>query len=221
MNTFVRFEGVFYLCSLIRGPDLFVSFLLSGINAKRSPDRFMFKEQSDKKNPITIQGGILEEILSDLDYVTELLTLPPYAGQRHNFETRMAREEWERMYGGEIKRRRALRDLSSKKWLDAQSRGNKMIIRISSDAIVTALKNRIASTTKILGNGMKCLLSYDFPVGSDKARKVWTRLIKHLGLKQEQQSLYSTEFDVGLELKALAKTVGAERWVRVFVSTEV
>ena len=132
----------------------------------------------------------------------------------------MAQEEWEKMYGGEIKKRRAFRDLRKKKWLDAHVIGNEMLVRISSSAVVEALKNQILSTTKKLDEGLMCLVSYDFPVGSDKARKVWTRLIKYLGLKQEQQSLYSTKLHIGLELKALAKAVGAEKWVLVFFATE-
>lgn len=190
-------------------------------NTKRSPDRFMSKAQSIKKSRASLQGSLLEEILDDLNYMNTLLVLPPYAGPRHNVEARMAREEWERIYGDEIKKRRTLRELRKKKWIDAKTRGKQVIVRVSSDGVVAALKSRILSTSRKIGVGVKCLMSYDFPVGSDKARKVWTRLIKHLGLKQEQQSLYSTEFDVGLELKALAKAVGAERWVRVFVSTEV
>lgn len=191
------------------------------MNASRSPDTFMSNEQPDKKNRTTIQGGILEDVLDNLNYISGLLSLPPYAGPRHNFEVRMAQKEWEKMYGGEIKKRRALRDLRKKNWLDAKILGNEVIVSISSSAVVTALKNRILSINRKVGDGMKCLLSYDFPLGSDKARKVWLKLIKNLGLKQEQQSLYSTEFDVGEELMALAKATGVERWTRVYTATEL
>lgn len=177
--------------------------------------------QPDKMNRTTIQGGILEDILDDLNYMSSLLSLPPYAGPRHNFEARMARGDWERMYRGEIEKRRALRNLKKKRWLDAKKHGNQVAIRISSSAVVAALKNRILSTTRKIGEGMKCLLAYDFPIGSDKARKVWLKLVKYLGLIQEQQSLYSTEFDVGEELKALAKATGVERWTRIYTATEL
>ena len=172
------------------------------------------------KDKPSIQGKVLNEILENLSYINELLELPPYAGRRHSFEARMSWEVWRKMYSGEIKKRRALRDLRKKNWIEAQNTGNEVIVKISSDAIISALKEKIISTTKKLKDRTKCLLTYDFPIGSDNARQLWLRLILRLGLQQEQQSVYSTDLDIGTELKALSKMLGIERWVRVYTAKE-
>lgn len=221
MNIVVLVGRVFCLRSFIPESNQGHINGIAKMSTDRPPDTLMPNTQSRKKNHTTIQGGILEDLLDDLNYMSDLLSLPPYAGPRHNFEARMAQKDWEKMYKGEIEKRRALRNLKEKKWLDAKTHGNEVVIRISSNAVVTALKNRIHSTSQKIGEGMKCLLAYDFPVGSDKARKVWLKLIKNLGLEYEQQSLYSTEFDVGLELKALAKAIGVERWTRIYTATDL
>jgi hypothetical protein len=175
---------------------------------------------SKPKESKSIQSKVIGDLLAGFDVVTELLSLPPYAGPRHNFEYHMARKEWERVYGSEIKKRRVVKEMRKKKWIDDRQKGNEIIVRIFSDAIVASLKERIRSTTKKLRKGSVCLLSYDFPNGATKARNFWRRLLRSIGLKKEQLSLYSTERDVLNELRALMKVLGAEKWIRVFLATE-
>lgn len=175
---------------------------------------------SKSKRAKTFQSVILEDILASVDVISELLTLPPYAGPRHNFEYHMARKEWERVYGADIKKKRALREMRKKKWIVDRKKGKEILIKIHSNAIVASLKERVRSQTNKLATGTYCLLSYDFPNGATKARNFWRRLLRSVGLHKEQLSLYSTERDVVNELRALVKALGAERWVRIFTAIE-
>ena len=175
---------------------------------------------SKSKESKSIQSKILSDLLAGFDVATELLSLPPYAAPRHHFEYHMARKEWDRVYGAERKKRRILHNMRKKKWIHDRRKGNEIIVRIFSDGIVASLKHRIRSTTKKLRKGTLCLLSYDFPNGATKARNFWRRLLRSVGLRKEQLSLYSTERDVIHELRAVVKVLGAERWIRVFEAIE-
>jgi hypothetical protein len=183
----------------------------------------MSKHKSQSKKTASVEGQVIEEVLQGLNYVSELLTLPPYAGPRHNVEARMMQDEWKRMYSGDMQKQRALRDLRRKKWLESRNVGNETVVKIYSDAIVAALKNRILSTTKLLKDSI-CLLAYDFPIGfpigADKARKSWHKLLIKIGMKKEQLSLFSTNLDIGIELKALAKALGVEKWVQIYSASK-
>lgn len=181
---------------------------------------FMSSRKPSGKRRESVQSRILGDLLEGIDVVGELMNLPPYAGPRHHFEYHMARKEWDRMYGKEMKERRALKKLREKRWIEDRQTGNGILVRIHSDAVVASLKTQILRTTEVLTDGFMTLLSFDFPNGATKARNQWRGLIRRLGLKKEQLSVYSTTLNVADELCALIKALGAEKWIRVFVAHE-
>ncbi len=181
----------------------------------------MSKKEGTKKSKGSIQGSVLDDFLDDLNFITELLTLPAYAGPRHNFEAHIAMKEWEQMYGAERKKRRALNELRKKKWITDRRQGQEIVVRIHADAVVAAIKERIGRIEKKLPGGEMCLVSFDFPNGASKARDRWRFMIKQFGFKGVQLSLYSTERLISEEVLALVKALGAEKWVKVYLAREL
>ncbi|HLD21061.1 MAG TPA: hypothetical protein VJB64_03110 [Patescibacteria group bacterium] len=175
---------------------------------------------SKKQYKQSTRAKIVENLLDGFDVVGELLTLPPYSGPRYNFEYHMAEKEWQKVYGADLKQKRALREMRKRKWITDRKKGDGVIVKLHSDVIVSHLKDRILQKTKQIPNEKVCLLSFDFPNGATKARNKWRGLIRRLGLVKEQLSLYSTKFDIADELVALIKVLELERWIRVFVARE-
>lgn len=207
MNIFVRFEGIFCLCSL--DANQMVSYATFMSTRKRSRKR---------RNPV--QSRVLGDLLDGIDIIGELMSLPPYAGPRHHFEYRMARKEWDRMYEKEIKEQRAFKKLKKKKWIEDRRKGSEVVVKIYSNAVVASLKDEIIKKKEPFTNGFITLLSFDFPNTATKARNQWRGFIRRLGLKKEQLSVYSTTSKVADELCALIKILGAEKWIRVFIAHE-
>lgn len=189
-------------------------------NLTFAPANFMSKQNRTSLRSGSIQVGVLDDLLDHANVIADLLTLPPYAGPRHSFEAHMSQKHWENMYGEERKKKRALKRLREKKWIDDRRKGSEVVVRIHSDAIVSVLKERILSMQEILPEGELCLVSFDFPCGAKKARDRWRHLIKQYGFTLEQQSLYSINKNIDEEMRALAKVLGVERWVQVYRCTK-
>ncbi len=159
---------------------------------------------------------MLCDLLEEVSFLDELLRLPAYCGPRQNVEFQAEWELWQELYGQEKDKRRALRDLRRKKWVNDCRKGDKVIISLSSNALVVALKQRIIQCTEEIEDGKVCMISFDIPEGA-KIRGRWRSLIRTFDFTRVHDSLYSTKYTVINDMRAMVKLLGIEEWVKVFI----
>ncbi len=170
----------------------------------------------DQPQPLTKK--ILAEVFTELGLLSWSLSRP--ANFRYEyFEGGLSSEAWEALRQNK-KRKQALAGLRHRHWLTTRKAGKEMIVRLSSDALVGGLKQRIQALKKHLPHKQRCLVVFDFPVGVNDARQFWRRFLSSSGFRFEQLSVWITEKDVVSEMRALIRLLGVERWVKLYLVLE-
>ncbi len=130
-------------------------------------------------------------------------------------ERGLSREEWERLRS-DAARKQALRDLKRRAKLEVREAGNRILCRLSADAVVGRLKDIIRATTKKLPRGERCLVLFDVPVGANAVRNFWRHFLVSADFQRDQLSAWVTDKDVQDAVRALVRLLKAERWVHVY-----
>ncbi|MBI4592192.1 hypothetical protein HY733_01975 [Candidatus Uhrbacteria bacterium] len=162
-----------------------------------------------------------EEILNTLLEGTELLLEwmeNPHA-QRRRIRGILTHEEWEKIFGDQ-KKKAALRRMKKKKWIMDRELGDTVAFELSNQAIIEYLKASIKREPSRPGT-RETLVVFDFPEAAQSGRKGWRRLLKTLGFKRLQLSVWSTMRDIGDQILALVKALKIEKWVRVYSGTQL
>jgi hypothetical protein len=131
----------------------------------------------------------------------------------------LPQEEWDRLFG-DVKKKATLRRLRKKKWVEDRRLGNGVTYSLSRDVLVEYLKNSMRHTSHEVHAG-ELLLAFDFPEAACRARRDWRRLLKSVGFKQVQLSVWSTIKSVEDQILQLVRLLGVHKWVRVYRGYEL
>lgn len=131
----------------------------------------------------------------------------------------LPQEEWDRLFG-DTKRKTILRRLKKKKWIEDRRLGNGVTYSLSQNVLVEYLRNSIKQTTSIVHAG-ELLVAFDFPEAAGRARREWRRLLKSVGFKQIQLSVWSTVKSVEEQITQLVKLLGLQKWVKIYRGYEL
>jgi len=174
-------------------------------------------DQVPKKNRLasskqSLTSTILDAILGDNIFVQ--IASMPYSGRKH-VTSILSQEEWDDI-NTKRKEKKRISHLRKKKWIQDRQKGNKVVVRISEDALVSALRDQIKHSKTPLPDGKRCLVLFDFPNAATSARNSWRNLLVKAEFKKDQLSAWSTPFDVCHQLTALAKLLRISDWVKVY-----
>ena len=116
--------------------------------------------------------------------------------------------------------RRALYDLKQKQFIKTRKEGDKMIYILTDKGRVAAIKEqvRIAEERR---DGKILLISFDIPVQANEIRAKFRYLLKDFEFSQIHKSLWASHQDIGIQLTSLIKEMGAQKWIKVFISSEM
>jgi DNA-binding transcriptional regulator PaaX len=159
---------------------------------------------------------VIREILDLLLEGTELLfewMENPHA-QRRRLRGVLTQQEWEQVFGDQRKKK-ALRRLRKKQWVEDRQQGNIVTFTLSDEALIEHLKQKVLEN-RSLPKHQKTIVAFDFPEVARKARLMWRRLLKKLGFTKEQQSVWVSKFDVGEHIQSLAVVLKITAWVKVY-----
>lgn len=172
--------------------------------------------KKDEKQPSAIVE-FLDTILTDFENLTWVFG--HQSEYKHAVLSGLSPTEW-REIQEEKRNRRAIYDLKKRKLLEERTRGQQLVLQLSSDAIIDSLKRRIGANQQALSKNVWCLVLFDFPVGSGTARQFWRRFLATAGFEQIQLSVWGTQCDVAKEIVLLIKLLQAQDWVKVYVGSE-
>jgi hypothetical protein len=166
----------------------------------------------EKRNTSTSE--LLAEILGPIESFFMSLPPLPYYSRSNYFKKSFSDAEWEEFVSTKRKKR-AIKLLKEKNYLESKKIGNEMILRISTDGVVKAIQNEIRSESRHLPSYQHCLVIFDFPNGATKARNHWRRILLSVGFSKWQLSVYATRKHVMYETLTLVHLLGLAKWVRV------
>lgn len=151
---------------------------------------------------ITEGGGLLMEWMEN-----------PHALRRRIRGT-IPSEEWNRLFADKRKKR-ALRGLRKKKWIENKQKGNEIVFDLSNDAVIEYLKLSI-SQVNLNTHHNETLVIFDIPEVARNARQRFRRLLKKLGFRQAQLSVWSSLKDISPQMHSLITVLGIQKWVNVY-----
>lgn len=160
-----------------------------------------------------VVDGLVDGVNEAVDWFND-----PHAYQQR-LRGYLPQEEWDRLFGDE-KKKTVLRRLKKKKWVDDQKMGNGVTYILSHDILAEYLKDSIKNTTSKIHAG-EVVVAFDFPEAASRARRDWRRLLKSVGFKQVQLSVWSTVKAVEEQIAQLVKLLGIERWVKIYRGYEI
>ena len=137
----------------------------------------------------------------------------------HRLRGYLPQEEWDRLFG-DVKKKTILRRLRKKKWVEDRRLGNGVTYSLSQEVLVEYLRNSIKQTVSTVHAG-ELLVAFDFPEAAGRARRDWRRLLKSVGFKQVQLSVWSTIKAVEDQMLQLVKLLGVQKWVKVYRGYEL
>ena len=118
--------------------------------------------------------------------------------------------------------RQAMQRLRRAGYIRAQQRGADLILSLTSkgetQAIVACLRRQ---PRQRLTDGKICLVTYDIPEGARFARDAFRYLLKALGFRRIQASVWESPFDVADHLRYFVQLNKAEDWISVFIAKEI
>ncbi|KKW33464.1 MAG: hypothetical protein UY76_C0002G0018 [Candidatus Uhrbacteria bacterium GW2011_GWA2_52_8d] len=126
----------------------------------------------------------------------------------------LSQDEWNRLFGDQ-KKKLILRRLKKKKWVEARQVGNTVTYLLSHDILAEHLKQSMRTTASKIHSG-ELLIAFDFPEAAGRARRDWRRLLKGVGFKQVQLSVWSTVKAVEEQVLQLVRLLRIQKWVKVY-----
>ena len=94
------------------------------------------------------------------------------------------------------------------------------MFRLTEKGRLAAIKDVIRIACKN-DNGKRVLVSFDIPKQENAVRVRLRYVLKDLGFNLVQQSLWSSDKDIGKIMRQLVFDLGAEKWVHVFEAKEI
>jgi hypothetical protein len=173
------------------------------------------KEKTERKSSVC--DTILNSVVSGVDAFAFLPKMPSYNRSNYYHEFLLSDEEWGKIQM-ERKQRQELSRLRKKKWLEDGKKGDEIVVKLNKDAMIQGLKAKIRSTTKKLPEGSFCLVLFDFPVGANNARKAWRHFLASADFEHDQLSVWLSKKDVVDDVEALARLLGIEDWVNIYLA---
>ena len=116
--------------------------------------------------------------------------------------------------------KRAFYNLKRRKFIEVRKNGDKIMYILTDKGRIAALKEQIRLADK-RSDGRILLISFDIPIQGNDVRKKLRYLLNDFEFKKIQQSLWASRRDVGKNLAELIKEMGAQKWVKLFLSSEI
>ena len=115
----------------------------------------------------------------------------------------------------EISRRR-LRQLERQKWVQTRKQGEEIYFRLTNEGFAQGLKLLIATKHTLLPKAQLCLIVFDIPEAMRPVRDELRSILKEVGCVMTQKSVWQTRKDLVRELRLFARSVKAEKYIKVY-----
>lgn len=126
----------------------------------------------------------------------------------------------DKIWAEKTRAKRALIQLREKRFIEIRKQGGKIAYRLTDKGRVAALKDMIRISGK-RGDGKITMVSFDIPEQENAVRCRLRYLLKDLEFKFVQRSLWASELDISDIIAKAIIDVGADKWVKVYLSQEI
>lgn len=120
----------------------------------------------------------------------------------------------------EAQLRREIRErahyLRRQKLIRSQTKGRKIVQKITKKGLIQVLHHRICHQENLLPEGQFTIVVFDVPEGARVTRWWLRKKLKEFGFVFHQRSVWISQKDVAVDLKAYINGLGAKKWVSIF-----
>lgn len=120
-----------------------------------------------------------------------------------------------------IKQRQALRQLKQRGWIEVRAKGKKIEYLITESGLINGLEVQMMQVQSNLAKSKCCYVIYDFPIGANKARSQFRKLLKRAGFERCQDSVWFTKKNVLRHMVQIIQYLKVDKWVKIIVGSEL
>jgi DNA-binding transcriptional regulator PaaX len=167
------------------------------------------------RKSLKITAMILIELLEKVEDMN-FLRAHPWAG--YSKSIRADRCEYDRAQRDKEKwqTKQAIKRLRERKFIKARKDGDRVVYELTAGGKVKALEIALRSSKYVFDEKI-CLVSFDFPEASRRARNHFRHFLKKIGFKFVQGSVWSSRRDVSIPMQQLINLLRIESWVKVYI----
>ncbi|MBU0645900.1 CRISPR-associated endonuclease Cas2 [Patescibacteria group bacterium] len=115
----------------------------------------------------------------------------------------------------------AFQSLKQKRLIKIEKQAKKISISLTRKGKLQSLRHQILTENKQLSEDDVCVIVFDIPEHVRTIRDQLRHFLKKAGCTQLQRSVWTTTIDIIRPLKALLKSMKAEKWIHVFQGQSV
>ena len=117
-------------------------------------------------------------------------------------------------------RRQAIKRLEKKRIIKIEKKGKKMTALLTNEGLIQALIQKTSGEKSLLPSNQICLVTFDIPEYVKNVRNLFRALLKELGFKQAQRSVWEGDKNVIDQLKILIDRMKANDWINIYIAYE-
>ena len=171
------------------------------------------------KKALSVAGRILIELMEQVEDIKFTETHYRSIFSSDLRAERYESEEGKRLHEEKMKRQ-AIKRLAEQKFIKMRKEGERVVLELTEDGKIQALKILIANCHNRFYDGRICLVSFDIPEAAESARKAFRRFLKSVGFKYVQGSVWSIKKDVFKEMRYMVGLLKIGRWVEVYIAEQ-
>jgi DNA-binding transcriptional regulator PaaX len=126
----------------------------------------------------------------------------------------------DKIYIEKARIKRVLYELKRRKFIEVRKEGDRLMYILTDKGRLSALKEQIRIADD-RNDGKIVLVSFDIPEQESVIRKKLRILLRDCGFERIQNSLWGSKQDVGIQVAELIKEMHGQKWIRVFLSSEI
>ncbi len=115
--------------------------------------------------------------------------------------------------------RESLKALQERKMLEIEKRGLVIINGLTAKGHLQSLRYKLKNHSQLLPNNEYCIVVFDVPEHARHVRDLVRSLLKTLGFRQYQRSVWISDKDLVFELQDYILKINADKWATVLRGT--
>ncbi|PIX61923.1 CRISPR-associated endonuclease Cas2 [Candidatus Uhrbacteria bacterium CG10_big_fil_rev_8_21_14_0_10_41_26] len=169
----------------------------------------------NQKNKVSRTAQVLVDLFNDVDFFL--------ANGRQYGQCGRSLEEMREIKNAVERRERnhAIYRAKQQKLIKTQKEGDKIYQYLTKKGAVSLLKSKIILEKQTLPEGEICFVIFDIPEDIKHVRDTFRKLLKDIGFRMTQRSVWEGDLDIVDDLRSLVDIMNAQKYIRVYHALDI
>lgn len=169
----------------------------------------------NEKNKISQTNNFLVDLFNDVDFFLAF-------GRQYGSCGRSIEEMRElKSRADRAERNRSIYRAKQQKLIKTKKEGDKIYQYLTKKGAISLLKSKIILEEKALPEGEICFVIFDIPEDIKHVRDTFRKLLKDIGFRMTQRSVWEGDLDIVDDLRSLVDIMNAQKYIRVYHALDI